>query len=252
MRGEKVGHIKATMAKHLAAVMDSHPGVRIEGTIPRGGNSFNLPLLLEFYIADATEERARMEAINISSKLRGDNSFQLTPEYGGIGDTAAAKSSSSSKSIPVVNVMTKKLDWGAQQAALDKMFDVALKEQYTNLPNISMPTCLSDNITLFDYQIKGVKWLFKRETEATPAPFYTKVNENGRSMYLCEITKSSQATPPTPIRGSILADEMGLGKSIQTVALILLAPPAGIVYDAPQAQITDADVPVKLRLSSRQ
>jgi SWI/SNF-related matrix-associated actin-dependent regulator of chromatin subfamily A3 len=233
------------MAKHLAAVMDSHPGVRIEGTIPRGGNSFNLPLLLEFYIADATEERARMEAINLSSKLRGDNSFRLTPEYGGSGDTAAAKASSSSKSITVVNVMTKKLDWGAQQAALDKMFDVALKEQYTNLPNITMPTCLSDNITLFDYQIKGVQWLVKRETEATPAPFYTKVNENGRSMYLCEITKSSQATPPTPIRGSILADEMGLGKSIQTVALILLAPPAGIVYDAPQAQITDADVPVK-------
>lgn len=227
------------MAKHLAAVMDSHPGVRVEGTIPRGGNSFNLPLLLEFYIADATEERARLEARNLSSKLL---SFRLMPEFGGSGDTAAA--TSKSISTPVVNIVTKKLIWGAQQAALDKMFDVALKEQYKDLPTIEMPSCLSDNITLFDYQIKGVQWLVKREKEASPAPFYTKVNENQREMYLCEITKSSQATPPTPIRGSILADEMGLGKSIQTVALILIAPPAGIVYNAPQAQ-TDADVPVK-------
>lgn len=139
--------------------------------------------------------------------------------------------------------MTKKLDWNAQQAALDKLFDVALKKQYENLPNIAMPDCLR-NITLMEHQIKGIKWLVKRETAASPPPFYKSVREKGNAMYLCEITQSSQPQPPTPIRGSILADEMGLGKSVQTIGLILLAPPAGVKYEAPKpAGATDAPVP---------
>jgi len=128
--------------------------------------------------------------------------------------------------------VTKKLDWNSQQAALDKMFDKNLKEQYKNLPNIAMPNCLI-GIALMDYQIQGIKWLVKKETDATPAPFYKKVREKRQTMYLCEITQSSQSVPPKPIRGSILCDEMGLGKSIQTIGLILLAPPAGVEYKLP-------------------
>ncbi len=40
LRGEKVGHVKATMAMHLAGVMDGLGHVRVEGTIPRSGNAF--------------------------------------------------------------------------------------------------------------------------------------------------------------------------------------------------------------------
>jgi SWI/SNF-related matrix-associated actin-dependent regulator of chromatin subfamily A3 len=40
LRGEKVGHVKATMAMHLAGVMDGRGDVRVEGTIPRRGNAF--------------------------------------------------------------------------------------------------------------------------------------------------------------------------------------------------------------------
>jgi SWI/SNF-related matrix-associated actin-dependent regulator of chromatin subfamily A3 len=154
----------------------------------------------------------------------------LTPEFAAAGhDASSSKPSSRS---PTVVVATKKLDWSAQQDALDKMFDITLKEQYANLPNIAMPGCLRD-ISLMQYQIQGVRWLVKRETDAAPAPFYKQVKENGRAMYLCEITQSSQPEPPAPIRGSILADEMGLGKSIQTIALILLAPAvAGVTADS--------------------
>lgn len=128
--------------------------------------------------------------------------------------------------------MTKKLDWNAQQAALDKMFDKTLKSQYKDLPNIEMPSCLQ-GITLMEYQVKGIKWLVKRETDGAPAPFYKQVKEKGSVMHLCTITQSSQREPPKPIRGSILCDEMGLGKSIQTIGLILSAPPAGLEYKVP-------------------
>lgn len=39
-----MGHVKATTAKLLAPLMDGSArlGVRVEGTIPRAGNSFNV------------------------------------------------------------------------------------------------------------------------------------------------------------------------------------------------------------------
>mmetsp|Transcript_5440 Transcript_5440/g.11830 ORF Transcript_5440/g.11830 Transcript_5440/m.11830 type:complete len:878 (+) Transcript_5440:183-2816(+) len=242
LRGEKVGHIKATMARNLSPLIDRSRqlGVRLEGTIPRSGNAFTLPLILDFYSTNPSEEQARTSAQNLLSQLRGDYQFRLTPEFD------AAVSTKSSWPAPSVAVVKKKLDWNAQQAALDSMFDKHLKEQYKNLPNVSMPNCLT-GITLMDYQIQGIKWLVKKETTATPAPFYKKVKENCKTMYLCEITQSSQAEPPKPLRGSILCDEMGLGKSIQTIGLILLAPPAGVDYNLPASfdvTETTSSVPV--------
>ena len=40
IHGEKVGHIKATMAKLLASVMDRQRVIRIQGTVPREGDKF--------------------------------------------------------------------------------------------------------------------------------------------------------------------------------------------------------------------
>mmetsp|Transcript_21448 Transcript_21448/g.46616 ORF Transcript_21448/g.46616 Transcript_21448/m.46616 type:complete len:533 (+) Transcript_21448:120-1718(+) len=228
LRGEKVGHVKGTTAQTLAPIMDRSAslGVRLEGTIPRSGNAYELPLALDFYSTNASEERARIAAQNLCRLLKRDYQFRLTPIFG------AAVSAKAARPAPTVTVVTKKLDWNSQQAALDKMFDKNLKEQYKNLPNIAMPNCLI-GIALMDYQIQGIKWLVKKETDATPAPFYKKVREKRQTMYLCEITQSSQSVPPKPIRGSILCDEMGLGKSIQTIGLILLAPPAGVEYKLP-------------------
>lgn len=45
LHGEKVGHIKGTMAQNLAPVMDSQGGVRLEGTIPRKGNAYTVSAL---------------------------------------------------------------------------------------------------------------------------------------------------------------------------------------------------------------
>ncbi len=181
----------------------------------------------------STDDQARISAQNLSNTLRGDQNFHIRPEFKAVTPS------------PTVSVVTKKLDWNAQQVALDELFDVALKMQYENLPNISMPDCLQ-NISLMDHQIKGIKWLVKRETNASPPPFYKTVREKGNEMYLCEITQSSQSQPPRPVRGSILADEMGLGKSIQTLCLILLAPPASVEYEASKSRCTLIVCPVSV------
>ena len=184
------------MARHLASVMDEQGDVRLEGTIPREGNQWSIPLTLDFYSTNATEEQARTAAANVQNRLRGDRNFSLAQQYRA---TTVARGKAKTATLKVT---TKKLDWASQQKALDNMFDNTLKEQYKNLPNVEMSSCLT-NITLLDYQIQGIKWLLKKETEATAAPFYKKVKENKQNMHLCEITQSSQVEPPKPIRGSV-------------------------------------------------
>ena len=105
MIGEKVGHIKATMAKHLATVMDAQRDVRLEGTIPRAGNAYTLPLVLDFYSTNATDEHARNVAATLQSRLRGDHHFRLAQQY------RAASSSAAKAKSAAPTVVKKKLDW---------------------------------------------------------------------------------------------------------------------------------------------
>jgi SNF2 family DNA or RNA helicase len=231
MHNEKVGHIKATMAKNLAPIMDDARGlrVRLDGVIPRSGNAYTLPISIEFYSIASTPDLARKAAIVLGNKMKRDYQFHLAREFGGDG-VSENQVAQSSKPI----VVHKKLDWNAQQKALDEMFDKQLEDQYKNLPDILMPACLT-NITLFDYQIQGIKWLVKKETSPSPAPFYKQVVEKGKQVYLCDITNASQQNSPKGIKGSLLCDQMGLGKSVQTIGLILLAPPEGIEYKVNKA-----------------
>ena len=167
-------------------------------------SSLQLPLALDFYSTNPSEGRARAAAESLRGRLRGDRHFRLTPEFNA---ALSSKSAGPAETAPAVTVVKKKLDWNRQQAALDNMFDKQLKAQLKDLPDIAMPDTLK-NITLMDYQIQGIKWLVKKEKDASPAPFYKKVKENGKNLHLCEITQSSQAEPPEPIHGSILCDEV--------------------------------------------
>ena len=204
MHGDKVGHIKATSAKKLSPIMDNAERfrVRIEGTIPRHGSAYSLPLLLEFYSMSPLPELTNKLAKLLQKNLRYEAMFNLSREsQSRVGGNSV--SAAESQELPLT-VVTKRLDWNKQQQALDKMFDKELEAQYKDLPNVNMPSCFK-GITLFDYQIQGIKWLLKKEAGAT-APFYKSVKEGGKQMYLCEITQSSQSQPPSPIKGSILCD----------------------------------------------
>eukprot|EP00980_Cylindrotheca_fusiformis_P021352 scaffold8235_cov113-Cylindrotheca_fusiformis.AAC.6 len=215
---QKIGHIKRESAAMLAPLMDRwSPQIRLEGLIPRQGNTFNLPLLLEFY--STKQDKAPELAQILKNSMRC--AVHMAPDFGGTTASTSANPSRMS-ATPSIGVRREKIDWCRQQEELDSMFDQQLQRQLQNLPDLDMPNFC--NLQLFDFQVQGIRFLVQKETNPQPPPFFTTVKEQGRTMHLCEITQSSQPHPPSPIRGSILCDAMGLGKSIQTLGLILLAP----------------------------
>lgn len=248
LQGEKIGHIKATMARSLSQVMDNYHlhHVKLYGRIPRKGNAYTLPLFVEFYHTGVPEHAPNI-AQSIHSILKHDYCFRLSREFGGTAMSFSHEITPNNvKVAATVSVTRSKLDWNQQQKELDDMFDKTLQDQYKNLPNIPMSPCFKKHTSLLEHQIQGIKWLYQREVGGKPAPFYKPIKEKGKTVYLCEITQSSQLNPPPPIQGGLLCDAMGLGKTLIAIGLILVAPPPGVVYKVPihpqmqiQIQIND-------------
>ena len=88
LHGEKVGHVKGTSAQLLAPIMDSRSlNVRIDASIPRKGNKFTMPLLLEFYSEisrttnmddDGLREASARVAAALANALKRDYIFKLS------------------------------------------------------------------------------------------------------------------------------------------------------------------------------
>ena len=104
-----MGHVKGVSAGFLAPVLDSgevngdggNGGgvVAVEGTIPRGGNGFALPLALEYYAVvggeadvdgdneddgeNAARKVSRAMVEGLRQRLQTDTNFRLVPEFAG-------------------------------------------------------------------------------------------------------------------------------------------------------------------------
>lgn len=110
---------------------------------------------------------------------------------------------------------------------LDDMFDKQ-KALLDTIPTVPTP---SQVITkLLPHQIKGLSWMVHRETAEHKQPFWTEAVEKGQTVWLSEITNSSQQNKPTGVSGGLLCDDMGLGKSLTTICLLLSNPPPGHVF----------------------
>lgn len=224
----KVGHVKATVARALAPVLDqlttavnsnsnnsstntdgnASARIKVDGTIPRRGNEYTQPLQLEFFGRDAAD-LDRIEAVFRRHRQVWRQNPALVRRSNSNNNNN--KSSNSAAAAAPVQTASKTLDWKAAQRQLDDVFDKASREQLAHLPDVAVPQSLTAQ--LLEHQVQGFRWLYQRETVDTATasvPFYKQVRENGKSVWLSEITNSSQETPPAPCRGSILADDMGM------------------------------------------
>lgn len=198
LSGEKVGHIKKEQAAALTPIMDGSLDVKLDGTIPYAGNQWNLPLMLEFYGKEASL------AVEVGRMLKRHRiGLQQSPLFNASTNTTAANNK------PSVVVQKKKLDWRTQQKQLDDLFDQQSKSQLSNLPRVNVPAL---QVELFPHQVDGIRWMCHRETGNIEPPFFRQVKEQNKTMWLSEITQSSQSTPPTPVVGGILAGKTFCGR----------------------------------------
>eukprot|EP00977_Amphora_coffeiformis_P006795 scaffold1488_cov141-Amphora_coffeaeformis.AAC.4 len=207
LRHEKVGHVAKEAAAILSPIWDQFGDqvIKFDASIPWRGSHYHHPLQLEIRAPQSLWET-------------------LKPLLAPLIPSAASKQSA-------VSVASKKVDWKQQQAQLDELWKDLLEKQLHGLPDIDVPEALTS--PLFAHQRQALNWLVHREN-STQNPFYEETTENGKTVYLCQLTMSSQPQVPAPIRGGILADDMGLGKTLSTIALILAQPPPSQFYNPGQ------------------
>lgn len=96
--------------------------------------------------------------------------------------------------------------------------------------NVQHPS-LKESTRLRPYQIKGIKWLLKRELETQELPSnYIKMRSKfnpEQIMYYNPSTKDFVKQKPEILQypsGGLLCDEMGLGKTVEMITLVLMNP----------------------------
>lgn len=187
LRNEKVGHVSKEAAAILAPIIDM-TSTRLDGTIPRAGNVYTLPLEIDFFGEDPAF------AVQLEKSLR----------RGGIRLVSSLTSSSPRSALTMPDVQRTTLNWKQQHQQLNDMFEKQSKDQLDNLPELP-PLPLNPETKLFDHQQLGIRWMMKRENPSTEIPFYKLIKENNKNVYFCEITNSTQVQAPLPVQGGILA-----------------------------------------------
>ena len=238
MRGEKIGHIKATEALAMSKVLDDllRFGVRkVDCSIPRPANSYSQPILLELYIRDRSKE----DIVRNLLRSCGINIFTsraslLSNLHQHVSDYRKPKDEPVHNQVPKPTIepskiqsITTVLEWKSEED-LDAVFD----QQQENLRNVPLVEQPSQLITkLMHHQLLGMSWLYHRENTDSLNPLYYQVIEKGKTVWMSTVSNSSQVQEPARIRGrNLICDDMGMGKTIMTIALILKNPPAGHKY----------------------
>ena len=188
LRNEKVGHLAKEAAAVLSPIWDQFGDqvIKFDASIPWRGNYYYHPLQLEIRAPQSLWETLKP---------------LLTPllPYNFKND----EKESAARRKPAVSVTSKKVDWKQQQAQLDQLWKNLLEKQLYGLPEIHVPDALTS--PLFAHQRQALNWLVHREN-STKNPFYEETTENGKNVYLCQLTRSSQPQSPANVRGGILAD----------------------------------------------
>ncbi|KAL7038671.1 hypothetical protein ACKWTF_009651 [Chironomus riparius] len=111
----------------------------------------------------------------------------------------------------------------------DKLKEAHASDDLSSFPGVQHPMLKSTTI-LRPYQVRGVKWMLKRElqTEYVPTNFIkmkSKFNAQQKYFYNKYTQEFYRHNPEQNLafpKGGMLCDEMGLGKTLEMITLILM------------------------------
>lgn len=134
----------------------------------------------------------------------------------------------------------------------ERLKEIHEKDNFDSMPqNVQHPS-LKSTTRLRPYQMKGIKWMLKRELEAEelPSSFVAmQLKTNGdKIMYYNRSTHEFTRHKPESLNypsGGILCDEMGLGKTVEMITLILMNPRLQIHPIKCEVKMNFEDIPLK-------
>lgn len=183
MQGQQVGHIKKQAAAVLSPLLQKWPHLKADGTIPRPGSQWDLPLQISFASPRPLDGPLLAKALSRIQK-------QPRPK----------------KSEPPPQLVTRRLDISTQ--GTDDYFQQQDQQVDQDWPPLPSDWPLSTK--LLEHQVFGVQWMIQRETKSDqiPSPFYQTRVEHGKQVYYCSVTHASQPQAPPPCMGGLLCDDM--------------------------------------------
>lgn len=200
LRGQKVGHIKKESAAKLAPLMDREDCLHLEGSIPRTGNAYSLPLNVDFFSVYTSPSVADYNVIDhaidvcmkINASFSYDRSFRFSSKFGGgfalPSNTFGQQVQLKGSELPPEQEI-KNMSWQTQAQNLDEMFEQQSNNQLKDLVPITVPVQFKNCVTLFPHQVDGIKWLVHQEkkmyeNDAYQNPFFKAVREKNKMVRL--------------------------------------------------------------------
>ena len=97
----------------------------------------------------------------------------------------------------------KTIDFNAESAEMDRIFEEQAAGQLMDLPKFQRPKRFKKNVKLFDHQKDGIRWLIQQERNPRANPFsYTRTLKNGTVAGYDKFTKRRLASEGhSPVRG---------------------------------------------------
>ena len=99
----------------------------------------------------------------------------------------------------------KTIDFNAESAEMDRIFEEQAAGQLKDLPDFQRPKRFRKKTFLYPHQLDGIRWLIKQERDPHPNPFsYTRTLKNGTVAGYDKFTKRrlvSEGHPP--VRGTL-------------------------------------------------
>ena len=218
LRHTQVGHLPRGLAAVLAPLVDGRYGGAsrplLEAEITGRGTEFNIPVAVSILGDPSLADTVRA--------LCAHHGMALLPGSGLAAPPPASPASGAGGGASRVRVATQPLGPHSQEE-FDRLMEGAdATTLASSLSPFNATQCDGALLTtLMPHQATGVAWMLSREAAMGLPPFWKQAQEQGRTVYINDITNSSQDAPPAPVRGGLLADDMGLGKSLQVLACIL-------------------------------
>jgi hypothetical protein len=102
----------------------------------------------------------------------------------------------------------EKKGWKTNQRELDTLFDKQNETKYDGIPAFVYPKGLKNEISLYQYQHDGIRWLLHQQTADRIPPFWTERmldHARNKPWWYCTLTRKMQTDTPKSSMGSILA-----------------------------------------------